>query len=127
MPQPTNHPVNLDPFAPPTPKVSNCPHSAHPTLSQRKQDAVIWHCHLDFKIVNIRQRNDDPSRPFNAARPDNPFYRVLPFEAYSDGGSPPRFQVNSGPAQPTAVGGAYQVTFEAGGELRDPHFDVDGI
>lgn len=116
---PQNKEIDIDRFIGSKPGCTVVPVHIGERVSQKKQDAVVWKCKEDFTITNIRQKGT-----FDPAKPDNPFYRNLPFAAYSDGANPPRFHVNSGPAQP-GTAGSYQVTFKVASGTFDPHFDVD--
>ena len=114
MPQ-NHHMIPLDPHMhqnPPSPGCEKPPHDA-PTVRHGSQDTATWHASQYFEITEIR--------------PENPFFRPLPFPASSETGS---FRANSGPIKPHTRKVRYNVTFKFQKDgidvFRDPHFDGDG-
>ena len=91
------------------------------TISVKNQETVTWEADQDFRIISARPRPD------NAAKPDNPFYRPLPFAAMKGGGN--KFRANSGPAVPGAAtpsGQEYKIRFKVTGVagVIDPHIII---
>jgi hypothetical protein len=120
MPSPQKHQViDLDPFI-------ASPTAPHPPIkiSVKNQDTVTWEASQDFAVVNIEKEND-PALPPIPAKPPNPFFRLLPFQARA--GADGKFRANSGPAVSGASKQHYKTTFEvlSTGAIIDPDFIVD--
>ena len=126
MPQ-THHPVNLDPFIA-NPNLKNQPHGVIPRVSVRNQDTITWRASQDFEIVDFRKKTDNPEFPADPGKPNNPFFRPLPFDARSGSGGPGEpatvFRVSCGPVRTEAGDQHYLTIFKvkATGQIIDPDF-----
>ena len=119
MPQ-KHHIIDLDPYighVPGTPLPADPP-PKH--VSVKNQDTVTWECSQDFVVLNVHPQPADPTKP------DNPFYRQLPFNGTRKNVNE-KFRANSGPPVPGAVVQLYKSVFHILGDPApiDPHFIVE--